>query len=74
MHRKNRKFTCNLNDKIILRGHDNYYFGYCYLSDLNVTKNEIIKILKKVLVFVKNANEHLNSSWLKNNYILDLKI
>lgn len=38
----NRKYTLNLNDKFILRGAENYYFGFCYLSDLDVETEENI--------------------------------
>ena len=31
-----RKYTCNMNDRILLRGAQYYYFGFCYLDDLDV--------------------------------------
>ena len=52
-----RKYTCNLNDRILLRGPDNYYFGFAHLSDLDIKKSEVIfDILQN---FTKYVLSHL---------------
>ncbi|MBR2588409.1 MAG: hypothetical protein IKD77_04290 [Bacilli bacterium] len=69
-----RKYTCNLNDRILLRGPDNYYFGFSYLGDLKVKKDEVIECLEKVLVFADNAIKKLKKERLSYNDILDVKM
>lgn len=69
-----RKYTCNLNDRILLRGPDNYYFGFSYLSDLKIKKYEVVECLKKVLAFIENAIKNLKMEYLNYNDILDIKM
>ncbi len=69
-----RKYTCNMNDRIILRGPDNYYFGFCYLGDLDISCEEIVTTLKKVMIFVKNAKNNLKKKEYNYENILDLKM
>ena len=47
-----RKYTLNLNDKVILRGPDNYYFGFCYLGDLDVRCSEIVETLNGIKLLI----------------------
>lgn len=69
-----RKYTLNLNDKVILRGPENYYYGFCYIGDLDVKNTEIITTLKKVKKFIKIAKKYINEEMLKYTEILDLKL
>ena len=53
-----RKYTCNMNNRILLRGPRNYYFGFCYLSDLDVKNEQIVDTLeyvKKFIIISKNV-------------------
>lgn len=47
-----RKYTCNMNNRILLRGPQNYYFGFCYLGDLDVKKEQIVNTLEYVEKFI----------------------
>lgn len=67
-----RRYTCNLNDKVILRGPCNYYYGICFLGDLNIRLNEIIKTLKMVKEFFINISE-IELTNMKYDNILDVK-
>ncbi len=69
-----RKYTLNLNDKVILRGPDNYYFGFCYLSDLDVRCSEIVETLNKVKIFIDNAKKHIFNIKFSYAEILDVKL
>lgn len=70
-----RKYTCNLNDRIILRGPDNYYFGVSYLSDLDVKKEEIVSCMIKVKDFaIKIKKEISDDMTFTYDNILDLKL
>lgn len=67
-----RKYTCNLQNKVILRGPENYYYGFALLSDLDVKFEEVMKVLKCSSIFISNSQKY---SFLDLNYnnILDLK-
>lgn len=67
-----RKYTCNMNDKILLRGPLNYYFGFCYLSDLDVSNEQILNTLEYVKNFIVISKDE---KYEKFNYenILDVK-
>lgn len=67
-----RKFTCNMNDRILLRGPRNYYFGFCYLSDLDVSNEQILNTLEYVKKFIVISKDE---KYEKFNYenILDVK-
>ena len=67
-----RKYTCNMNDRILLRGPRNYYFGFCYLGDLDVGNEQIINTLEYVKKFILISKDE---KFEKFNYknILDIK-
>ena len=69
-----RKYTLNLNDKVILRGPDNYYFGFCYLGDLDVRCSEIVETLNKVKIFIDNARKQIFNIKFSYDEILDVKL
>ena len=69
-----RKYTLNMNDKVILRGPENYYFGFCYLGDLNVKCYEIEETLKKVKNFIYKAEENIIKTSFNYDEILDIKL
>lgn len=67
-----RKYTCNMNDRILLRGPQNYYFGFCYLGDLDVENEQIVNTLEYVKKFIViSRNEKYEEFDYKN--ILDVK-
>lgn len=68
-----RLYTCNLNDKVILRGPNNYYYGYCYLGDLDVENEQIIKTLEEGRNFILKSQKELNRKKFYYNNALDLK-
>jgi hypothetical protein len=67
-----RKYTCNMNDRILLRGPQNYYFGFCYLGDLDVENEQIVNTLEYVKKFIVITK---NEKYEEFNYenILDVK-
>lgn len=67
-----RKYTCNMNDRILLRGPRNYYFGFCYLGDLEVENEQIVNTLEYVKKFIVTSK---NEKYKEFNYqnILDVK-
>lgn len=69
---KNRLYTCNFNDKVVLRGPKNYYFGFSSLGDLDVKREEIINSIKGVNTFLKRIEKYPNYN-LKYENIMDLK-
>lgn len=69
-----RRYTLNLNDKIILRGPENYYYGFCYIGDLDVKTIEIIMTLNKVKEFAKIAKKYIYGEKFNYTEILDLKL
>ncbi len=69
-----RKYTLNLNDKIILRGPENYYYGFCYIGDLDIKIIEIITTLEKVKRFANIAKKYIYGEKLNYTEILDLKL
>ena len=69
-----RKYTLNLNDKIILRGPENYYYGFCYIGDLDIKIIEIITTLEKVKRFAKIAKKYIYGEKFNYTEILDLKL
>ena len=69
-----RRYTLNLNDKIILRGPENYYYGFCYIGDLDVKIIEIITTLEKVKRFAEIAKKYIYEKKFNYTEILDLKL
>lgn len=69
---KNRQYTCNFNNKVVLRGPKNYYFGFSFLGDLDVKREEIINSIKGVNTFLKRTEKYPNYN-LKYENIMDLK-
>ena len=69
-----RRYTLNLDDKIILRGPENYYYGFCYIGDLDVKIIEIITTLEKVKRFAKIAKKYIYEKNFYYTEILDLKL
>lgn len=70
----NRRYTLNLNDKIILRGPENYYYGFCYIGDLEVKTIEIITTLNKVKRFTTIAKKYIYGEKFSYTEILDIKL
>lgn len=71
---KYRKYTCNFNNKVILRGPDNYYYGFAYLTDLDVKREEIIECLKRNENFMRKVKNDLSSTKMSYENILDVKL
>lgn len=69
-----RKYTLNLNDKVILRGAENYYYGFCYIGDLDVKIDEIIITLNYVKKFVIIAKKCIQGEKFYYDNMLDLKL
>lgn len=69
---KDRLYTCNFNDKVVLRGPKNYYFGFSFLGDLDVKREEIIKSIKGVNTFLKGTKKYQNYNFKYEN-VIDLK-
>ena len=67
-----RKYTCNMNNRILLRGPQNYYFGFCYLGDLDVKNEQIISTLECVKKFII-ASKSVQYNEFSYNNILDVK-
>ena len=69
-----RRYTLNLNDKIILRGPENYYYGFCYIGDLEVKNTEIITTLENVKRFAEIGKKYIYEKKFNYTDILDLKL
>lgn len=69
-----RRYTLNLNNKVILRGPENYYYGFCYIGDLNVKINEIVTTLKKMKTFIEITKKYIYGKKFNYNEILDIKL
>lgn len=69
-----RRYTLNLNDKIILRGPENYYYGFCYIGDLEVKNTEIITTLENVKRFAEIGKKYIYEKQFNYTDILDLKL
>lgn len=69
---KDRIYTCNLNDRVLLRGPQNYYYGFCYTNDLDLTIKEVTNSMKYVMQFIKKAVQFSYNDFSNKN-ILDLK-
>lgn len=67
-----RVYTCNMNNRVILRGAKNYYYGFCFLGDLNVTNEEILNTLKYTNIFINEVIKQPIKG-MRYNSILDLK-
>ena len=67
-----RRYTCNMNNRILLRGPQNYYFGFCYLGDLYVENEQIINTLEYVKKFI-TASQNVKYDGFNYRNILDVK-
>ncbi|MCX8131466.1 MAG: phosphoribosyltransferase [Clostridia bacterium] len=70
----NRKYTCNLEDKLILRGPINYYFGLCFLGDLDVSIEDIKNTIENVIEFFQDIDKKLYALDFEEDNVLSLKL
>ena len=68
----NRIYTCNMNNRILLRGPRNYYFGFCYLGDLDVKNKQIINTLEYVKKFITDS-KNIKYDGFNYDNVLDIK-